>query len=217
MKTPLLIYRISGWTINLVTILLAFVAIKTPKLWEGKYIFLGIWFVALAITELASSITALYSINNLFLDYIYGSISFSMKSIYLSRQHKSKVIHWFGYFSAFVFIGMQLFKAFDKEGYKSLNTLGAFSGTTFFLIFTVFNLTILFLERNANRKLRNNPDFWFTATMFCFAFLGLIITVIADTSYAAQSEMVLYVLYISENFIKSILYYGYYRGIKLLT
>ncbi len=216
MNIPLLIYRISGWTINLTTIFLAFTAIQTKKIWSGKYIFLGIWFVSLAVTELVSSITALFGINNLFLDYLYGSISFGMKTLFLSRQYKNKWIHWAAFFTVIVFVGIQIEKSIFKGEYNTFNAFGAYTSTIFFLIFSIINLTFLFKERNPNKKLRSNPDFWFTATIFFFAFLGLAISVIADTSYAAQSEMVLYTLYISENFIKVLLYFGYYRGIKLL-
>ena len=212
MNFPLLIYRISGWSINLSTLFLAFVALKSKKIWKGKYVFLGIWFVCLAITELVSSITAVLAINNLFLDYYYGSISFGMKTLYLSRQYKQKWIHWLGYICVAIFVFLQIYKAYFKAEYNVFNAFGAYSSTIFFLIFSIINLNFLFRKKNYAYKLRSNPDLWFTVTLFCFSSLGLIISVLAT----AQSENVLYALYISENFIKVFLYFGYYRGIKSL-
>jgi hypothetical protein len=46
--------------------------------------------------------------------------------------------------------------------------------------------------------------------------MGLMTTVLTDVSYAAGSDMVLYILFISENLIDVGIYWGYYRAIKLL-
>lgn len=214
MDIPLIIYRISGWTHSLVNIFIAYTAIKCKNLWQGRHMFIGAYMCWLAIANLTSGITALFNINNLFIEHI--PVSFVLKALYLKGQHKSQKVHYFTYLSIIIYVFAQIYKAFDHEGYKQMNALGAYSGYPFIIIYTVWNLTILFREKPASQILRKNADFWFTATMFCLAFFSLVSTILDDISYVANSNMVLYVLFISENFINSFLFYGYYRGIKLL-
>lgn len=216
MNIPLILYRISGWTNNVVTIWVAYAAIKSKKIWKGRYLFLAINFMYSALIELFSSITALLNFNNLFLDYLYVPAAFALKTLYLNGEHKSKKGLRFTYLVIVLFALAQAYKALNAEGYKEYNAIGAYGSTAFLLTYSLFNLTFLFKERIYQQKLRLNPNFWFTATIFCRSFLGLIMTFLDATSYVASSEMVLYVLFISENFIKAVFYFGYYRGIKLL-
>ncbi len=216
MNIPLILYRISGWTNNVVTIFLVYTAIKCKEMWRGRYLFLGVSFVYLALLELISSVTAIFNINNLFLDHLYVPVAFILKTLYLNGEHQSKKVHYVTYLIILIFILLQIYVAFDGAGYKKFNAVGSYGSELFFLIYSFFNLTKLFREKNYATKLRLNPNFWFTITIFCRAGFGFVTSILDELSYEANNDTVLFVLFTSENFIKAGLYFGYFRGIKLL-
>jgi hypothetical protein len=216
MNIPLIIYRISGWLVTVTEISLAIFAIITKRMWQGKYIFLAIYLCFNAFSDIVSSVTAMLLVNNLFMSNIVSPLNFTLKALFLREQHRNQYVRWGVIFIIIVFVSINIINSFYLGKFKEINTLGLIINRSFFLIFTVWNLTLMFKNKGNLNKLRQNPDFWFTATMFCFAFMGLMTTVLTDVSYAAGSDMVLYILFISENLIDVGIYYGYYRAIKLL-
>lgn len=216
MNIPLILYRVSGWTNNLVTVFLVFAAIKCKEMWKGRYLFLAINFAYLALLELVSSVTAIFNINNLFLDHLYIPVAFILKTLYLNGEHQKKNIHYATYFLMLVFVVLQFFVAFDDAGYTKFNAIGSYGSELFFLIYSFFNLTKLFREKTYTKKLRLNPNFWFTATIFCRAGFGFMTAILDELSYEANNDTVLFFLFTTENFIKAGLYFGYFRGMKLL-
>ena len=216
MNIPLIIYRISGWLVTLTEISLAIFAITTKRMWQGKYLFLVIYLCFNAFSDVVSSITAIMLVNNLFLSNITSPLNFTLKALFLREQHRNQYVRLGVIFIIIVFVGINIINSFYLGKFKEISTIGLIINRSFFLIFTVWNLTLMFKNKGNLNRLRQNPDFWFTATMFCFAFLGLIVTILTDVSYAAGSEMVLYVLFISENIFNAGIFYGYYRAIKLL-
>lgn len=213
---PLIIYRISGWLVTLTEISLAIFAISTKRMWQGKYIYLAIYLCFNAFSDIVSSVTAIFLINNLFLTNILSPLNFTLKALFLREQHRNQYIRSGVIFIIIVFVSINIINSFYLDKFKEINTLGLIINRSFLLIFTVWNLTMMFKNKGNLNKLRQNPDFWFTATMFCFAFMGLMITILTDVSYAAGSDLVLYILFISENLIDVTIYWGYYRAIKLL-
>jgi len=213
---PLIIYRISGWLVTLTEISLAIFAISTKRMRQGKYLYLAIYLCFNAFSDIISSVTAIFLINNLFLTNILSPMNFTLKALFLREQHRNQYIRFSVIFIIIVFVGINIINSFYLDKFKEINTLGLIINRSFFLIFTVWNLTMMFKNKGNLNKLRQNPDFWFTATMFCFAFMGLMITILTDVSYAAGSDLVLYVLFISENLIDVAIYWGYYKAIKLL-
>jgi hypothetical protein len=216
MNIPLIIYRISGWLVTITEISLAIFAITTKRMWKGKYIFLAIYLCFNAFSDIVSSVTALLLVNNLFMSNIVSPLNFTLKALFLREQHRNQYVRWGVIFIIIIFVGINIINSFYLDKFKEINTLGLIINRSFFLIFTVWNLTLMFRNKGNLNKLRHSPDFWFTATMFCFAFMGLMTTILTDVSYAAGSDMVLYILFISENLIDVGIYYGYYRAIKLL-
>jgi hypothetical protein len=216
MNIPLIIYRVSGWLVTITEISLAIFAITTKRMWQGKYIFLAIYLCFNAFSDIVSSVTAMLMVNNLFMTNILSPLNFTLKALFLREQHRNQYVRWGVIFIIIVFVTINIINSFYLDKFKEINTLGLIINRSFFLIFTVWNLTLMFKNKGNLNKLRQNPDFWFTATMFCFAFMGLMTTILTDVSYAAGSDMVLYVLFISENLIDAGIYYGYYRAIKLL-
>lgn len=213
---PLIIYRISGWLVTLTEISLAIFAISTKRMWQGKYLYLAIYLCFNAFSDIISSVTAIFLINNLFLTNILSPLNFTLKALFLREQHRNQYIRSGVIFIIIVFVSINIINSFYLDKFKEINTLGLIINRSFLLIFTVWNLTMMFKNKGNLNKLRQNPDFWFTATMFCFAFMGLMITILTDVSYAAGSDLVLYILFISENLIDVTIYWGYYRAIKLL-
>jgi hypothetical protein len=216
MNIPLIIYRASGWLITITEISLAIFTLTTKRMWQGKYIFMAIYLCFNAFSDIVSSITAIFFLNNLFISNIVSPLNFTLKALFLREQHRNKYVRLSVIFIIIIFVGINILNSFYLDKFKEINTLGLIINRSFFLIFTVWNLTLMFRNRSNLNKLRQNPDFWFTATMFCFAFMGLMTTILTDVSYAAGSDMVLYVLFISENLIDVGIYWGYYRAIKLL-
>jgi hypothetical protein len=216
MNIPLFIYRISGWLVTITEISLAIFAITTKRMWQGKYIFLAIYLCFNAFSGIVSSVTAILLVNNLFMTNILSPLNFTLKALFLREQHRNQYVRWGVIFIIIVFVSINIINSFYLNKFKEISTIGLIINRSFFLIFTVWNLTLMFRNRSNLNKLRQNPDFWFTATMFCFAFMGLMTTILTDVSYAAGSDMVLYVLFISENLIDVGIYWGYYRAIKLL-
>jgi hypothetical protein len=206
-NTPLIIYRISGWLVTITEISLAIFAITTKRMWQGKYLFLAIYLCFNALSDIVSSVTAMLLVNNLFMSNIVSPLNFTLKALFLREQHRNQYI---------VFVGINIINSFYLDKFKEISTISLIINRSFFLIFTAWNLTLMFKNKGNLNKLRQNPDFWFTATMFCFAFMGLMTTILTDVSYAAGSDLVLYILFISENLIDVGIYYGYYRAIKLL-
>ncbi len=212
----LIFYRISGWFVTITEISLAIFAIKTKRMWQGKYVFLGILFCYNAVSDIFSIITSLLLTNNLFLEYILAPTHFTLKALYLRDFHKNKIVRWGVILLIIVYVSLNIFTAFYKDGYKSMNTVSMIINRVFFILFTVWNLTLMFKNKGISGKLRQNPDFWFTATMLCLAFRGIIFSIITDVSYSAGSDLVLYAVFISENLINVFLLYGYFKGVKLL-
>lgn len=212
----LIIYRISGWAIILIIIFLALSTLKTKPMWKEKYLYLGILYWIYAISNVISGVTALFLINNLFLEHFTVPASFVLKGLYLREQNKNHWIRNIMLIIMTIFVAISVFLTFYKDGYKEISTISAIISRSFFILFTILNLTFLFKNKPEASKLRQNPDFWFTATMLCFAFFGLISSIIIDISYEAGSDNVLYAIFISENLINILIYYGYFKAMKLL-
>jgi hypothetical protein len=217
MNIPLIIYRASGWLITITEISLAIFAITTKRMWQGKYIFMAIYLCFNAFSDIVSSVTAMLMVNNLFMSNIVSPLNFTLKALFLREQHRNQYVRLGVIFMIIVFVSINILNSFYLDKFKEISTIGLIINRTFFLVFTVWNLTLMFRNKGNLNKLRQNPDFWFTATMFCFAFMGLMTTILTDVSYAAGSDMVLYILFISENLIDVAIYWGYYRAIKLLN
>jgi hypothetical protein len=216
MNFPLLIYRFSGWLIIAADIFLSTIAIKKKQMWRGRYLFLGVLFCLNALSSISSMLTALVLTNNLFIEFIIVPLSFGLKAMYLRDFHKSKAIKKAVVVLIIAFLGINVFFAIYKDGFKAFNTMPIVFNRIFFVFFSVWNLSILFKDKVNIGKLRQSPDFWFTITILCFGFKGLLFSIITDVSYVNSSDLVLYFIFISENLINTFLYYGYYKGVKLL-
>lgn len=185
-------------------------------MWRGKYLYLAILFCFSAFTNVVSGITALLLINNLFLEYFSSPASFILKGLYLREDHKNKWLRNGVIVVMTIFVMITAFTAIYKDGYKEIGTASLIINRSFYILFTILNLTLLFKNKPEATKLRQNPDFWFTATMLCFAFFGLISSIIIDISYEAGSDNVLYAIFISENLSHILIYLGYFKAMKLL-
>ncbi len=218
MTFPLILYRISGWLVTGITIYLAYNALKSKKLWIGKYRFLGLVFLMNATGGILSIITALYLKNNLFLEYFYLPLMFTFKGLFLRKLQVIKHINWLIIICISSYVVISIFNVLNFKNLVIFNSLGSILNTSFFLTITSYILTQFFKSRNLDMRLRLKPDFWFIATMFCFAFIGLISTIITDVSYkAGNNDNVLYTIFITENIINCFIYFGYLKGLKLLN
>lgn len=216
MTFPLLCYRISGWLVTTVIIFLAIFALKNKQMRRGKYLYLTIMFCVSAVTNIASVATAIVVMNNLFLDYILSTSNFTFKTLFLREQYQKKSIRILLSLAIVIFIIITFITAIYKSGYKEIATLSLLLNRVFFIILTVWSMTLMFRKKDSTSRLRQNPDFWFSTTMLFFAFFGIITGIIIDISYKADSDLVLYIVFTSENLINLFITLGYFKAIKLL-
>jgi hypothetical protein len=209
-------YQLSGWLVTGVCIGLAYYALRTKQMWLGKYIYIALLLCFVAFTNVVSSVTALVLTNNLFLEYLLAPTNFTLKALYLRGQHRRVLIRSGMVLLIVIYLAITLFTAFYEDGYKELNTAGVLINRVFFLGVTLWNLTLLFRSQTHAGKLRQHPDFWFTATIFCFAFIGVVFSVINKITYEAKNDTVAYAVLIAENLLDILIYCGFYRGMKLL-
>ncbi len=210
------IYRVSGWSIILSVFFLVIFAAKSKNVWKGRYKYLALNFCAIFLLELIAAITALLLTNNMFVDYFYVTIEFSLLMLYLKGQYKAKVVHLAVILIVFAFIALQIYKALDMKMYKFFDAQSLYINIGILFIFSLVNLTVLIRNDMPNTKLRNSPDFWFTATLFCACFLDFFVSILGESVYASGSALVFYLIYIFRNFVYASLFYGYYRGMKQL-
>ena len=216
LNNPLIYYRLSGWALNLSTLILAYFAIKSKNIWKGRFVFMGLYFCVMAITELIASVAVYLLSNTQFIDYFYIPIIFILRILYLSHLNRSKKLDLFSYFLIFLFVIFQVYLGIDKNGYNQYNSIGSYTSSGILIAYCLRNLTLLFKEKFISQKLRLNPDFWFTITILCIHFRSIIENILASTSYIAANNTVIYIVFITSNFIKVFFLYGYYKGIKLL-
>jgi hypothetical protein len=218
MTLPLILYRISGWITNLPIFYVGYLALQSKQIWKGRYKYLASNFILAAILSFVSSLQAIFLINNLWADYLYVPLAFIFKALYLKGEHKNRQIKWLIDLSILLFLVFQIIKYFKLDHLNEFNSLGYYGGSPYFVILSLYNLRLLFRQKKPQNNLRLNPDFWFTATIFCRSFLDIIFTIFDDITYAASpSDNVFYALFIFENLIRTILYFGYYKGLKLLS
>ena len=212
----LILYRFSGWASNLFTLFLAYLALKNKNMWQGKYKFLAIYFIFVAIVELFASVTTMLKINNHFLNYYFIPTTFSLLILYLSKQTKSKLVEGLAIFIIVAYIAFQIYQRLFEVINKPLDVLSSSIAFALLVVFCLRNLTILFKTKTLTKKLRLNPDFWFTATIFVIYFNFLCLGILQAVSFDSGNKNVWFMVSTSINFIRVFLLYGFYRGIKLL-
>jgi hypothetical protein len=216
-STLLTLYQACGWLVNLIIIGLAIFAIRSKRIWRGKYIFLGLLFCILAAMETAIALLSNFRYNTFHLNFVYIIFEFCLLILYLGWQPTTKHAKTGAIIIVLVFIFFQIYQALDKEAYKKYDSLGIYINTSVLMLCSIANLTVMITQKLLYGSLRGAPDFWFTLAIFFLNFLDLFIYILAEVTYDSQSDRVFFMLYISRNIFKSIILYGYYKGIKLLT
>lgn len=209
------VYRISGLIVPLAILLLAVLCLDCRSIWKGRYLFIGAMLCIIAVLEILVAIQVNFDVSTFLASFIYIIIEFSLMILYLGWQLK-RPFKVAALFIVFAFISFQVYQAFYAEVYKNFDAIGIYVNTAILLLFSLFNLTMLFKQKFHSDKLRENPDFWFTITIFSLNFMDMVIFVLTDVTYDGKSNESFYLLQISRNLIKIILLYGYYKGIKLL-
>ena len=215
-KLLLDLYHISGWLINLATLLLAYFAFKSKAIWKGKYKFMAFFFVVMALVELYASITVFTTTSNLYIDYWYLPIIFSLRILYLSKQTQLRFAEQIGIIVIVAFIVFQIYVGLHSDLKTDLNVWGENVEVFLLICASLFNLTILFKEKSISKKLRQNPDFWFTITILMLGLKAIFEIPLDNSAYISQNLTALLIFRLVSNFTKIFFFYGYYKGIKLL-
>jgi hypothetical protein len=210
------LFRFSAWTSSLTSVLIGVCALRSKNIWKNKFVFLGIDFCFIALMDLTSSLSDLFSFSNVWISMIYVPIDFTLIMLYLKGQHKSLNIKRTINVLIFIFIFFQIFQSINLEKNRYYDVAGMYINMAIILIYSLWNLTLLFQQNNRSGRLRINPDFWFTATTFCLCFSDAIITLLSYVSLKDNIQ-VFYAIYILRNLIHAVLFLGYYKGIKLLN
>lgn len=185
-------------------------------MWTRKYVFLALNLSISAFLELAMAVTAELLVNNLFIDYLFVPVDFTLVMLYLSSFHQSKKVSLATFSIIVLFILFQIVKAVDENGYLELNTLGAYVNSLVVFLFSFWNLSILFKRKNFPDQLRRDPNLWFTGTILAICFVDFATTVLASVTYADGNADAFFRLYIPRNIIYLFLLSGYGNGLRLI-
>ena len=215
-KTLFDLYHVSGWLINLATLLLVYFAFKSKNIWKGKYKFMALFFVVMALAELYASITVFITTSNLYIDYWYIPIIFSLRLLYLSKQIKLVLAERIAIAVIITFIIFQIYLGLHANMKLDLNVWGINVELFLLICASLFNVTILFKEKSISKKLRQNPDFWFTITILLLSLKSIFEVSLDNSAYISQNITALLIFRVATNFTNIFFYYGYYKGIKLL-
>jgi hypothetical protein len=216
MELPLLIYRLSGWSQDLVLIITCWVALKKISFWKGYYSYFLAYVLSITVLELVYAVSAFLLSNNLFLDYIYVTLEFILLGFFLKGIIKFSWINIFVIACSILFVLFQFFNAFWGQGIKDYNSYGALINNLYLIFLSLLALTLIF-KRTINRSLFNIPDSWFV--------LGILLIysniIVFDWIYSLavskkEHDGMLFAVLSTQNVLKSLFICCFIKGISLI-
>lgn len=215
MPLPLILYRLSGWALDLVFIILCSRAIQKRWFWVAHYRFLFYYFILITLQELASTVTALLMTNNLFLTYLYTPTEFVLLGLYMNGIFKKKLLSTLIYILSLFFVFFNIYNALGGEGLETANNFGSIINNLYLITLAIFSFTKLFKDIG-DKKLFERVDSWFVLAIL----LIYILCLLADYLYALvlphKFNNWLYAILITQNILKSCFLIFYLKGISLI-
>ncbi len=211
----LLTYRLSGWSQDIVWILIFWSAWKRKAYWTmyRRYFLLYISFIT--VFELVYALTAVLLENNLFLDYIYITVEFTLLGLFMGGIIRVRWLNILIRIAAGLFILFQSFNAFWGEGLENYNAYGALINNLFLTFLSVISLYRLFIT-NIGRPLYTDPIPWFVTGILLIFTSILLFDYLYAQAISYRSESVLYIIVISQNLLKTLFLFFFLRGVSII-
>ena len=204
-----------GWGGILPILAVAALALSTKHVWRYPYALLGTYLCIIAVLEVVMAILDIVSDNNFHINFLYITLEFPLIILYLNSVFESRVVKQLSLMLTIAFLLFQLYRFVDDSAHLYFDMMSVVINTSIIILYALGALSWLF-RKNPAITLRKTADFWFAATIFCLNIIDLIIFIMIDVTYDAMSEDVYLMLQIMRNLLKAVLFYGYWRGIKLV-
>ncbi|RYU93789.1 hypothetical protein [Emticicia agri] len=209
------LYRFSGWSQDIVWLLICWMMLRRKWYWKQYKAFFLAYAISVTIFELIYAITALTLTNNLFLDYIYIPLELMLLGFFLKGIIKLKWIDYFVYAASVIYALFAIFNAFWGEGYENYNSYGALISSLYLTFLSGLSLFILF-KRNVNKRLFSMPESWLVFGIFLIYTSIIIFDYIYGLAVPYKNDTILYAVLITQNFLKSFFLFFYIKGISLI-
>jgi hypothetical protein len=217
MELPLLVYRLSGWLLDVIFIFTCWVALKKVLLWKEYYSYFLAYILSMTILELIYTVTALVLTNNLFLDYIYVTLEFILLGFFLKGIIKFSWVNILVITCSILFVLFQFFNAFWGQGIKDYNSYGALINNLYLISLSLLAFTLIF-KRTINKDLFKIPDSWFVLGIFLiYSSIILFDSIYSLAVSKKEHDGILYAVLSTQNVLKSLFICCFIKGISLIN
>lgn len=215
MSDALLLYRLSGWSQDIVWLVLCWVALKKRSYWKGYKVYFLAYILCISFLELVYTVTALVLTNNLFLDYFYLTIEFVLLGFFLKGTISKKWVDYFVITASICFVLFQVFNAFWGQGLTNYNSYGTFISNVYLSGLAILALTELFRSK-LNKSLFINPISWLALGILLIFSSIIIFDYLYGLTVPYKNDLMLYGILITQNVLKSFYLLTFFKGISLL-
>lgn len=215
MSFTLALYRFSGWSQDLVWLVICWMMLKRGGYWKGyKFSFL-LYAITTSIFEIIYAITAITLSNNLFLDYLFIALEFVLLCFYLKGIIGLKWMDFIVYIICLVFVLFSGYNSFFGQGFKNYNSYGTLINSLFLTIISGLSLFVL-AKRYINKRLFSLTESWLVLGIFLIYSSIIIFDYIYALAVPYGNDTILYSVLIVQNFIKSFFLIFYIKGILII-
>lgn len=216
MDLALILYRISGWSQDIVWLVICWMILKRRWYWHEYKAFFMVYALAICIFELIYAVSAIALNNNLFLDYIYAIVEFVLLSFFLKGIIRQVWVSYFVSIASLLFTSFEIFNAFWGQGYKNYNSYGALINNIYLIFLSGFSLFLL-AKRHINKKLFSITESWLVIGIFLIYTSIMIFDYIYGLAVPYQNDALLYTVLIAQNFLKTFFLFFYINGIQRIS
>lgn len=174
-----------------------------------------IFFVLITFLELTYLTLAVFEIENLFLDYFYKTVEFSMLGLFLNKVVNKQWITGVTLGAIILYILTQLYLAYS-QGLTRLNDIGNIINSVF-LFFYSFGVLLYLLKNSIVFNLFQSPNFNFVLGIFLIFLTDILVDVILKYAYFQANTQIQFIILISRNFIKSLYLFLFLKGILIIN
>jgi hypothetical protein len=212
MDISLLLYRLSGWSQDLIWLIVCWLAIRKYWYWQKHYRYFLIYIIAMTVLELIYAISAILLTNNLFLDYIYITIEFIVVSFFLKGIIKIQWLDIFIVISSIIFLIFQVLNAFWLQGFENYNSYGTTVNCLYLFVLATWAYTLLNQKKIPN-NIFSQPETWFVLSIALINLSVLLFDLLYALAVPYKNDSLLYTILILQNCIKSIYICLFIKGI----
>jgi hypothetical protein len=215
MNTSLILYRLSGWSQDIIWLIVCWQAIQRKWYWQKHTKYFFIFIITITVLELIYAITAVLMPNNLFLDYIYIPIEFILLGFFLQGIIKVKRLKRIVLFCSILFVGFQIYNAFWGEGLDNFNSYGAPINSFYLIILSAWACSVSF-RNSMSKSLFKTPESWFVVGILLNFSSVIIFDLLYSQAVPYKNDTLLYGILITQNFLKCIFILFFLKGISLI-